>query len=121
MPSVVRQVAHSKYTKCKQLRDALLIAITHCYATRLNLGKNEFRDAVCRCWSWARLKGVDDEFFATPDGEEFLEPFVNQLHLKVSIARNDAIRENTFALFVGMCIRTATIIVGKPGWTCSQA
>ena len=30
-------------------------------------------------------------------------------------ARNDAIRENTFALFVGMCIRTATFTVGKPG------
>ena len=122
MPSVVRQVTHSKYTKCKQLRDALLIAITHCYAIRLNLGKNEFRDAVCRCWSWARFKGVDDEFFATPDGEEFWEPYdyitgfiVNQLHLEVSIARKVAIRENTFALFVGMCIRTATFIVGKPG------
>ena len=43
--------------------------------------------------------------------------------------RNDAIAENTFALFVGMCFRTATFIVGKPDtsnpcscrWTCSQA
>ena len=41
--------------------------------------------------------------------------------------RNDAIRENTFALFVSICIRTATFIVGKPNtsspcscrWTCS--
>ena len=122
MPSVVRQVTHSKYTKCKQLRDALLIAIIHCYAMRLNLRKGEFRDAVCRCWSRARFKGVDDEFFATPEGEDFWEPYefitgfiVNQLHLEVGIARNDAIRENTFALFVGMCTRTATFIVGKPG------
>ena len=29
---------------------------------------------VCRYWSWARFKGVDDEFFATPDGEEFWNP-----------------------------------------------
>ena len=42
--------------------------------------------------------------------------------------RNDAIRRNMFALFVSMCIRTATFIVGKPNtsspcschWTCSQ-
>ena len=42
--------------------------------------------------------------------------------------RNDAIAENTFALFVGMCTRTATFIVAKPNisnpcschWTCSQ-
>ena len=27
--------------------------------------------------------------------------------------RNDAIKENTFALFVGMCIRTATFIVAR--------
>ena len=64
----------------------------------------------------------NDEFFATPDGAEFWEPYdcitgfiVNQLHQEVGIARNDAIRENTFALFVGMCIRTATFTVGKPG------
>ena len=47
---------------------------------------------VCRCWSWARFKGVDDEFFTTPNGEEFWEPYdhitgfiVNQLHLEVGI------------------------------------
>ena len=62
---------------------------------------------------------MDDEFFATPDGEEFWEPYetgfiVNQLHLEVGIARNDAIGKNAFALFVGMCIRTTTFIVGKP-------
>ena len=51
-------------------RDALLFAITHWCAMRLNLGKYEFRDAVCRCWSWARFNGVDNEFFATPKGEE---------------------------------------------------
>ena len=27
---------------------------------------------VCQCWSWARFKSVDDEFFATPDGRSFL-------------------------------------------------
>ena len=61
---------------------------------------------------------MDDEFFATPDGEEFWEPYdyitsfiVNQLHLEVGIAQNDAITENTVALFVSMCIRTATFIV----------
>ena len=66
-------------------------------------------------------KGVDDEFFATPDDNEFWEPYdyitgfiVNQLHLEVGIARNHAIRKNTIALFVGMCIRTTTFIVGKP-------
>ena len=46
IPSVVRQVTHSKYTKCKQVRDALLIAITHCYAMRLNLGRI---NSVRRC------------------------------------------------------------------------
>ena len=63
----------------------------------------------------------DDNFFATLNGKKFWEPcdyitgfIVNQLHLEVGIARNDAIRENTFALFVGMCIRTTNFIVGKP-------
>ena len=47
---------------------------------------------------------------------EYIAGFiVNQLHLEVGIARNDAIRENTFALFVGMRTRTATFIVVKPG------
>ena len=41
--------------------------------------------------------------------------FVNQLHLEVGIAQNDAITKNTVALVVGMCIRTATFFVGKPG------
>ena len=103
----------------KQLRDALLFAITHWYAMRLNLDKTEFRDAVCRCWSWARFKDVDNEFFATPKGEDFWKSYdyitgfiVNQLHNLVSITRNDTIRENMFALFVGTC---TTFIVGKPG------
>ena len=68
------------------------------------------------------LQKRGNEFFATPDGEEFWEPydyitgfFLSQLHLEVGIARNDAITENTVALFVGMCIRTATFFVGKPG------
>ena len=89
----------------------LVLAFTPCAST-----------CVCRCWSWARFKGANDEFFATPDGKKSWEPYdyitgfmVNQLHLEVGIARNDAITENTFALFVGMCIRTATFIVGKPG------
>ena len=67
-----------------------------------------------------KKKSVDDEFVATPEDEEFWEPddyitgfFVNQLHLEVGIARNDAITENTVALFVGMCIRTATFFVSK--------
>ena len=61
-------------------------------------------------------KKVDDEFFATPDDEEFWKPddyvtgfFVNLL-LEVGIPRNDAITENTVALFVCMCIRTATFV-----------
>ena len=81
-----------------------------------------FNLCVCQYWSWARFKSVDDEVFATPNGKEFWEPydyitgfFVNQLHLEVGIAWNDAITENTVALFVGMCIRTATFFVGKPG------
>ena len=89
----------------------LVLAFTPCAST-----------CVCRCWSWARFKGVDDEFFATPNGEEFWEPYtyitgfiINQLHMKMGVARNDAIMENTVTLFVVMCIRTATFIVGKPG------
>ena len=89
----------------------LVLAFTPCALT-----------CVYRCWSWARVKSVDDEFFATPDGKKFWDPcgyiagfIINQLHLEVGVARNDAITENTVTLFVGMCIRTATFIVGKPG------
>ena len=88
----------------------LVLAFTACAST-----------CVCQCWSWARFKSVDDKFFTTPDGQCSGKPydyitgfFVNQLHLEVGIARNDAITENTFALFVGMCIRTVTFFVGKP-------
>ena len=73
---------------------------------------------LCRGWSSARFKGVDDKFFATPNGEEFWEPTITSL---VSCQptppgcghhRNSAIRINMFALLVSMCIRTATFIVG---------
>ena len=42
----------------------LVLAFTRCAST-----------CVCRCWSWARFKGVNDEFFTTPVGEEFSEPY----------------------------------------------
>ena len=49
---------------------------------------------------------MDDEFLATPDGEEFWEPYdyitgfiVNQLHLEVGIARNDAITKEHVCAF----------------------
>ena len=88
----------------------LVLAFTPCAST-----------CVCRCWSWARFKGVDDEFFPTPDGEEFWEPYdyitgfiVNQLHLEVGITGRCHHGTHVCA-FVGMCIRTASFIVGKPG------
>ena len=59
----------------------LVLAFTPCAST-----------CVCRCWSWARFKGVNDEFFTTPVGEEFSEPYdyitgfyCHQLHLEVGI------------------------------------
>eukprot|EP00927_Polykrikos_kofoidii_P014152 TRINITY_DN16176_c0_g1_i2.p1 TRINITY_DN16176_c0_g1~~TRINITY_DN16176_c0_g1_i2.p1 ORF type:complete len:3105 (-),score=492.61 TRINITY_DN16176_c0_g1_i2:105-9254(-) len=122
MPAVRRPGCSKRLPKCQQLRDALLISITHCYAMRLNLRKEELREIVCQHWDRARGKGFDKDFFPTPEGEEFWAPYkdltgfiVNQLHFEIGIARNDAIRENTFALFVGMCTGTATFIVGKPG------
>ena len=64
------------------------------FTMRLNLGKNEFRGAVCRYWSWARFKGVDTEFFQLQmvnsfgNTNDYITGFiVKQLHLKVSIAR----------------------------------
>ena len=69
------------------------------------------------------LQKCGNEFFATPDGKKKIWIpydyitgfFLNQLHLEVGIARNDAITENTVALFIVMCIRTTTFFVGKPG------
>eukprot|EP00971_Amphidinium_carterae_P141509 2804008-Amphidinium_carterae.1 len=109
-----------------KLRDALLISLIHCFAMRLNLRKEDLKSAIIEQWMQLRRRfsNLAKGFLEVPTDDEFWEPhrelttFVcNQLNLEVGIARNDAMRENTFALFAGICTGTTTFLVGKPGTT----
>ena len=107
----------------KPIIKSIVLALTHCYMSRLPTAdlREKYRKCMMTMFSRKGTKmscdGNVDSFAAIVRMEE--EDYLDRMELPKGTARNAALRENVFVMLVCILNRIPIFVVGKPG--CSKS